>query len=489
MLKLLLAVLLSLAASGAGAVTAVLQPSLLSDGSQVDSDVLGTRVPLVLVHGLGGGPTGWEDFLRAYVATPSWRAVFKPYSHGYASSASDVLAQPAAPRTLNGLGGQFRDWLQVFYDKPTAAPDFGFGSKSIVVLAHSMGGLVARSMMQEFAFRDGRRGGERVLHLITAGTPHQGTPMADSFFALGFAAVEEFNDAYAGFVADMAWSNFDALDMSSGHCNPWLAQLNNYAPASGADYGRCGTVPANPLPGFYEKIVAYGTRTLQQPDIDLGRVGVYKPGPSRSLLLPYAYMNSGLSRSYQNDGIVPLSSAQFSGAEVWSRPEAFACDHRYLEHGYPELVRSASSTYSDWAFCAATPNTDYPSGTASGYALSGSIFGAPGAIVDTLTTVSQAERVFDWAEGAYASFLQHAGSITQILAGYYVRYYPGTNAYVGVKDGGLFYLGRHPTSRSSASGRWPNFWRKHRRRDSRNRHGTARGRNPIDRRPRPCPSG
>lgn len=441
MLKFLFAVLLSLAATAAGAVTALLEPSRLADDSQVDTDVLGRRVPLVLVHGLGGGPTGWDAFLHAYAVNPAWRAVFKPYSYSYASSASDVLAQPAAPRTLTGLGAQLRDWLQVFYDKPAAAPDFGFGGKSIVILTHSMGGLVARSMMQEYAFRDGRRGGERVLHLITAGAPHQGSPMADTFFSLGFSAVEEINAAYAGFVADMAWTNFDGLNMASGHCNAWLARLNNYAPATGADYGRCGSVPGNPQPGFYEKIIAYGTRALQLPDIDLGRIGVYKPGSSTSLLIPYAYMHDRLSRSYQNDGVVPMSSAQFDGAAVWSRPEAFACDHRYIQHGYPETVRSAGATYSDWAFCAATPDTAYPSGTSGGFALSGSIFGAPGGVIDTLTTVSQIERVFDWAERAYEPFLQPSGSVTGILEGYHERYYPGSNAYVGVKNGDLFYKG------------------------------------------------
>jgi pimeloyl-ACP methyl ester carboxylesterase len=443
MLKFFLAAVLSLAASAAAAVTALLEPSLLGDGSAVDSAPLGTRVPLVLVHGLGGGPTGWDAFLHAYVANPSWRAVFKPYSYSYASSASDVLADPTAPRTITGLGAQFRDWLQAYYDKPPAPPSFGFGGKSVVLLAHSMGGLVARSMMQEYTFADGRRGGEHVLHLITVGTPHQGTPVADVFFSLGLTSIEEFNSAYAGFIADAAWTNFDALDFSGGHCNAWLAALNNYAPAtSAASLGRCGSVPATPLPGFYEKIIVYGARSLQQPDVDLGRVGVYKPGSSTSLLPTYAYMATGLPVSYQNDSVVPLASAQFNGPALYARAEAFACDHRYIQHGYIEFVRSPVATYTDLAFCAATPNTAYPSGMQDGYAVSGSIFGAPGAIVDTVRTVSQVERVFDWAERAYPALLQPAGALTGILEGYYERYYPTTGAYVGVKNGDVFYLPR-----------------------------------------------
>ncbi|MGZ5195638.1 MAG: esterase/lipase family protein [Ramlibacter sp.] len=443
MLKFFLAALLALAATAAGAVTALLEPSLLGDGSQVDTDPLGTRVPLVLVHGLGGGPTGWDAFLHAYAVNPSWRAVFKPYSYSYASSAADVLADPTAPRTMTGLGAQFRDWLQAFYDKPATAPSFGFGGKSIVILAHSMGGLIARSMMQEYTFADGHRGGERVLHLVTAGTPHQGTPMADAFFSLGLTSIPELDSAYSGFIADSTWTNFDALNLPSGHCNAWLAALNNYAPSTGvANLGRCGSAPATQLPGFYEKIIAYGARSLQQPDIDLGRVGVYKPGSSTSLLPTYAYMVSGLPVSYPNDAVVPLSSAQFNGPAIYARAEAFACDHRYIQHGYVEFVRSWTATYTDLAFCAATPDTAYPSGTSGGYAVSGSIFGAPGGIVDTIRTVSQVERIFDWAERAYPALLQPAGAITGILEGYYERYYPGTGAYVGVRNGDVFYLPR-----------------------------------------------
>jgi pimeloyl-ACP methyl ester carboxylesterase len=443
MLRLLLAAVLALAATTAAAVTALLEPSLLGDGSPADSDPLGTRVPLVLVHGLGGGPTGWDAFLHAYVANPAWRAVFKPYSYSYASSAADVLADPTAPRSITGLGAQFRDWLQSFYDKPATAPSFGFGGKSVVILAHSMGGLVARSMMQEYAFADGHRGGERVLHLVTVGTPHQGTPMADAFFSLGLTSIPEFDSAYSGFIADSAWTNFDALNLSSGHCNAWLAALNNYAPSAGpANLGRCGSAPATPLPGFYEKIIAYGARSLQQPDIDLGRVGVYKPGSSTSLLPTFAYMASGLPVSYPNDSVVPLASAQFEGAPVYARAEAFACDHRYIQHGYVEFVRSQTATYSDLAFCAATSNTAYPSGVPGGYAVAGSIFGAPGGIVPTIATVSQVERVFDWAERAYPALLQPAGALTGILEGYYERYYPATGAYVGVKNGDVFYLPR-----------------------------------------------
>ncbi|MBA2674750.1 alpha/beta fold hydrolase [Ramlibacter sp.] len=445
MFKRLLATLLSLAATLAAAAPATLFPSRLITGGDVDTAALGTRVPLILVHGLGGTGEGWDNLLQAYARNPAWRAAFKPYTFRYSSDTTDVLADPTAPRTIPALGAAMRDRLQEFYDKPTPAPSYGFGRKSVVILAHSMGGLVARAMMQEQTFRDGTRGGEHVLHLVTLGTPHHGSPLADAGIALGMQASPELTRTFAGIVANQAWTNADGLDMSGGLCNPWLARLNNYAPSTGATYGRCGAVPANPLPGFYEKIVAYAARTLQQPDVWLGRTGVYKPGSSTALLAPYAYLHNGLSRSYANDGLVPYASAQFEGTPIGARAEAFDCDHRYMERGYPEFVRTSSATYNDWAFCAASTAGVVPSGAAGGSAIGNTIFGAPGGIVDTVQAASETERVFDWAEQAYAAYLQPPGTTTGtptgITEGFYYRYYPATGAYIGAKAGAVYYKG------------------------------------------------
>jgi len=427
------------AATLASAATPTLAPSTFQTGLPVDTSALGTRIPVILVHGLGGDATGWDSLLQAYAQNPTWRSAFKPYSFSYSSSAADVLGDPTAPRTISALGAALRDAMQSYYDRPTAAPDDGFGNKRVVVLAHSMGGLVARSMMQEYVFRDGQRGGEKVLHLITLGTAHHGTPLADAAIVLGLQS--ELTDGYFGLLAGLAWTNFDGLDWSAGLCNRWLAQLNNYAPSAGADYGRCGSVSANPLPGYYEKIIAYGAAALQTPDLQLG-FGTFKPGSASWMLVPYGLLHDGLSRTYRNDGMVPISSSQFDGAAIWQAREAFDCDHRYLEHGYPEFVRSLTRSYTDSAFCAGTGSgASYASGSAGGYAVSGSIYGVPGGIIDTITTVSNTERVFDWAEQAYPGLLQPAGAGTRVGSGYYFRYYPSTQSYVAVMSGTVYYLG------------------------------------------------
>jgi triacylglycerol esterase/lipase EstA (alpha/beta hydrolase family) len=439
----LLAALLSMTGALAIAAPAVLAPSPFGDGTQVDTAALGTRIPVVLVHGLGGSNEGWDNFLRAYEQNPAWRSVFKPYSFNYSSTNAEVNSDPDAPRTISALGAALRDRMQDFYDRPAAAPDFGFANKRVIILAHSMGGLVVRSMMQEHVFRDGQRGGQKVLHLITLGTPHHGTPLADAALTVGLSTVNELDEGYSGFVRETTWTNFDSLNSSTLRCNPWLSQLNNYSPATGADHGRCGSVQATSLPGYYHKIIAYGASDLQDKDRDSGGVGVYKPGSSTSLLFPHSYLRSLLSRSYRNDGVVPMVSAQFEGPALWLRREAYDCDHRFIRRGYPEFVRSPTATYTDWAFCAGTDSgATYASGISGGYAVSGSILGVPGGIIDTIRTVSEIERVFNWFEVEFPGFLQPAGATSDNTVEYfYYRYYPSTDAYVGAKDGNVYFLG------------------------------------------------
>ena len=50
-------------------------------------------------------------------------------------------------------------------------------------------------------------------------------------------------------------------------------------------------------------------------------------------------------------------------------------------------------------------------------------------------------RTFNWVEEAYPEFLSPSPAVSSSSSGYYYRYYPGTNSYIGSRDGMLFYLG------------------------------------------------
>ncbi len=71
------------------------------------------------------------------------------------------------------------------------------GGEQVVIVAHSMGGLVARAYLR-------RHGGAQVARVITLGTPHHGTALAN--LALG--------------------SNARQMSRPGGQPNAWLAQLD-----------------------------------------------------------------------------------------------------------------------------------------------------------------------------------------------------------------------------------------------------------------------
>ncbi|MES2947529.1 MAG: M57 family metalloprotease [Pseudomonadota bacterium] len=50
-------------------------------------------------------------------------------------------------------------------------------------------------------------------------------------------------------------------------------------------------------------------------------------------------------------------------------------------------------------------------------------------------------RAFNWAEAVYSQYLSPSLAVSAIFDGYYYRYYPGTNSYVGTRDGNVYYMG------------------------------------------------
>lgn len=55
-------------------------------------------------------------------------------------------------------------------------------------------------------------------------------------------------------------------------------------------------------------------------------------------------------------------------------------------------------------------------------------------------STADSNRVFNWAESAYAQYLSPAPAVSGSISGYYYRYYPGTNSYVGTKDSRAYYM-------------------------------------------------
>lgn len=110
------------------------------------------RVPIVFVHGLAGHPGNFLP-MRTY-----FRAMGRPRTHA-------VALPPDC--SVEVLGGVLADTLEA---AAAHAPD-----GVVDVVAHSLGGLVARAALLEL---ERRSSSARVGTLVTLGTPHAGSHLA-----------------------------------------------------------------------------------------------------------------------------------------------------------------------------------------------------------------------------------------------------------------------------------------------------------------------
>src|SRR5215467_1523609 len=146
----------------------------------VDPTPAGSRTPLVLIHGIHGVPNGktvcdgdgtyWSSF-ENYFSNAGLGASYKLYEVVYVSDKYPV----------SFLGLQLRDVID------GAVSSGAFPNQTFVIVAHSLGGLVARAFMASPGTIDangrptaaGIPEGYRIKNLITLATPHHGTLAAN----------------------------------------------------------------------------------------------------------------------------------------------------------------------------------------------------------------------------------------------------------------------------------------------------------------------
>jgi pimeloyl-ACP methyl ester carboxylesterase len=260
------------------------------------NEPLNGRTPLLLVHGWspsgkpappGGG--GWTNF-RNYMANDTeLNQSFKPYLVRYWSNAVSIKE----------IASQFRDALEAN----------GLNEHKFLLIGHSMGGIVSRSLMNEHLFSTGpnagQKAGENVKQLITLGSPHHGSPMANgpardnkvSFLNRIYMSIIEsaaFKDLKYNEVnrSDMLWDNFDGLFdyvKYPAESNQWLVNLN--------------------------KESRYDSRTICYVAAVEGKFLLPPYEGTEEEYLMGAYLMTS-SFGFENDGIVPISSAAFQGHQM-----------------------------------------------------------------------------------------------------------------------------------------------------------------------------
>jgi len=287
-----------LSATGSAETNSFTVKSITDDELLIIEDVtpelsLEGRIPLILTHGWNFGdatptPPGfgyWEYFKNFVLNDPELRSYFKPYYVKYWSNAVSVKE----------LGGLLRDKME----------QAGFHEKQIVMISHSMGGLVSRSFMNEHSFNTGINAGKKcgdiVKLLITLGTSHHGSPMANGpardnkagfplNLLLPIIEASLFSEVNYDEInrSDLRWDNYDNLFNHTKYPkekNDWLANLNSYTE-------------------YDSKLVCYSSSVTGENN--LSPSGVEEEYKTGSYLMKTIF-------GFENDGIVPVQSSSFVG--------------------------------------------------------------------------------------------------------------------------------------------------------------------------------
>ena len=304
------------------------QSSVISlRAADFDSAPLGTRIPLILVHGNNnerdGKYSAWGHYAATIKKDSSFRKKYKTYLFRWDSNSSNLL---------NGL---------TFGSRIDGRRELA--NKDLVILAHSRGGLVSRYFMNHYTMNTGNRkgqpGGEKVASLVTLATPHRGSPGADLVW-VNFSIDRYFgseaifmSSIYTFFVHKknhryLLWDDVDKELTRAKVC--WDSSIYGHYICRLLDTNASDLVELNKKEGFADKIIAYGGNTYKsqwgiRKAIGLARKAHANNGSAAlsiaSILMammpiiPVGYDGVPIDDSYKrftaNDGLVPLTSALF----------------------------------------------------------------------------------------------------------------------------------------------------------------------------------
>jgi len=209
----------------------------LATGATYSTDVTIWRPPVVLVHGLWSGWTTWNNFNDT---------LFNP-SNQFFTTRSDysqsVGLASALPNEYLGfqLASAPASALGFDYNAPTVLTDIKAGvdifrytnqaaGVQADVVAHSMGGVIARTAVHLPSFADSQTFDVGPVHkLVTIGTPHLGSPLATALLQLASSCFRQI----LGFAGNLV--------LTSG------AFADSSAPVDGAVFDLQGTAAGQPL--------------------------------------------------------------------------------------------------------------------------------------------------------------------------------------------------------------------------------------------------
>jgi sulfatase modifying factor 1 len=335
------------------------------------------KTPIILIHGWqinrdsSNAQDIWPNFINYFNSNNDLSNKYELYSFSYDSTQHIEDNGNALASTITAC----------------------FPSNKVVIIAHSMGGLVSHSYIQKHG------GGSKVIKLITLGTPYHGSPWIQYLQqkegrmiaggVLGAAVVgwiNIFTTLNTAGATDLAWDNYDKNLNIPDPVTTYLSDLNN----------SLKTQYANLYNAFYGNGIDISDSSHEFPYCE-------------------TYFNLALITGYDSDGIVPIVSAYNVG-----HPDEF--DQTGPEINYDHSQMAEGRTGSTDPLFAQIKNVLLAAiADTSTYAISGSITlngtGLAGVIVTLTETASSA---LTDATGGYTFTTVADGNytVTPSLTGY-----------------------------------------------------------------------
>jgi pimeloyl-ACP methyl ester carboxylesterase len=186
----------------------------------------GSRIPLVLIH-------GWQK--DAY--TCEWFEGYHPETETFGPLVAGILAN-------TDLASKYTIYFLRYptFQSVGVASEFlhqeilsrGWASNGVVLVGHSMGGLVGRGYMAA-------HGADAVRALITLGTPHEGSPLADVH-----TVESQCGSGLAGAYIFSPTAGSD--DLRPG--GAWISQLRDHTDHGSQVLTLAGDISGDAFPGF-----------------------------------------------------------------------------------------------------------------------------------------------------------------------------------------------------------------------------------------------
>jgi pimeloyl-ACP methyl ester carboxylesterase len=236
------------------------------------------RPPVFLIHGIWSDRGTWSFFSPLVTGASGSDPRFHVYRADYSQHSGDSI-----DFNERGVFDQLTQYISTFKQ------DLSVAAIEADIVAHSMGGLVARDMVLDPRFVAQENFQHGIIHkLITIGTPHNGSSLATQLIAsssLCKLAFGYINRPVSGAVTDMSLGN------------PFLAFLNNSGPSM--------SLKAHAIVGT----ASTGQELASQASLDIVSWGVFNGLVCSNLLPPiggYRELFGGSS-----DLLVSTDSQQF----------------------------------------------------------------------------------------------------------------------------------------------------------------------------------